>query len=395
MADILGIKISDLQKKDFIKSLDFFLKSEKSHFVTTPNPEIILEAERNEEYFYILNSADLAIADGFGLVVAGLISRQKIHRLTGADITKILLQKAEDQQLKVLIINREDGLSAKKNIENTLSKKWPKLNFQVIDVAKKEHLSLEENVQINDFAPQIIFVGLGAPAQEKLIYHELPNWPSSRIAIGIGGSFDFITGQIKRAPKAFRLIGLEWLWRVIMQPRNKWARLKRIWRATVVFISKIIKNYFVNTLRYRSNVACWLYKKDNDTYKILIVQRKDDPGHWQLPQGGRDGESLDIAGRRESFEELGITSFANLRTIANVHKYKFGDFNKKAYRGYRGQRQGLFIAEYTGSDEEIKINYWEHLAWQWVDKDKLFETVHPYRQAGVKKFLEKFEKIST
>jgi len=393
MADILGIKLTDLSPTDIIKSLDFFLMAEKSHFVTTPNPEIILTAGRDEEYFFILNSADLAIADGFGLVLAGLISGQKIHRLAGADITKILLQKANDQQLKVLIINWAEGLSTKDDIEKSLSQQWPQLNLKIIDVAKKEKLSAEENQPINDFAPQIIFVGLGAPVQEKLIYQELKNWPSSRIAIGIGGSFDFITGKIKRAPKIIRLVGLEWLWRVISQPQNKLKRLQRIWQATVIFMGKIIKNYFINTFLYRHNVACLLYKKENNQYKFLIVQRTDDPSHWQLPQGGTDREPLAKAGRRELSEELGTANFIDIKTFAHVYKYHFKSL-KPAYRGYKGQEQGLFIAEYQGLDEDIKINYWDHTAWQWIEQEKIIETVHPYRQAGVKKFLAKFEKIS-
>jgi N-acetylglucosaminyldiphosphoundecaprenol N-acetyl-beta-D-mannosaminyltransferase len=393
MADILGIKLTDLTPQDIIKRLDFFLLETKNHFITTPNPEIILTAGRDEEYFFILNSADLSVADGFGLVLAGRISGQKISRLTGADITRILLQKANDQNLKVLVINLTGGLSTKDDISKALKQKWIKLNFKVIDTTKKERLSIEENQQIADFAPEIIFVGLGAPFQEKLIYHELVNWPSSKIAIGIGGSFDFITGKIKRAPKFIRLIGLEWLWRVMLQPQNRLKRLKRIWQATIVFMSKIIKNYFINTFLYRHNVACLLYKKENGIYKFLIVQRTDDPSHWQLPQGGTDGESLDKAGRRELSEEIGTDNFTDVKTFAHVYKYNFKSL-KPAYRGYKGQEQGLFIAEYHGTDNEIKINYWDHTAWQWVEQEKIIDAVHPYRREGIKKFLEKFEKIS-
>jgi N-acetylglucosaminyldiphosphoundecaprenol N-acetyl-beta-D-mannosaminyltransferase len=365
----------------------------KSHFVTTPNPEIILTAGHDEEYFFILNTADLSIADGFGLVIAGHISGQKISRLAGADITKILLQKANDNNLKILVINLAGGLSTKDEIETALQNKWPQLDFKIIDIIKKDNLTPEENNEIKNFAPSIIFVGLGAPVQEKLIYHELKNWPSSRIAIGIGGSFDFITGKIKRAPYSIRIIGLEWLWRVFMQPQNKLKRLKRIWQATVIFTSKIIKNYFINTFLYRHNVACLLYKKENGKYKFLIVQRTDDPTHWQLPQGGTDRELLVRAGRRELSEELGTSNFTDIKTFAHVYKYRFKSL-KPAYRGYKGQEQGLFIAEFTGVDEDIKINYWDHSAWRWVEQDKIIESVHPYRQEGIKKFLEKFEKIS-
>jgi N-acetylglucosaminyldiphosphoundecaprenol N-acetyl-beta-D-mannosaminyltransferase len=395
MADILGINLSDETQTELVKRLDFFLMEEKSHFITTPNPEIILNAGHDEEYFFILNSADLSIADGFGLVIAGLLSGQKIHRTTGADLTNILLDKAHEKNLRILIINRVDGLSNKNEMEQALSKKWPKLNFKIIEIIKKESLSDIENKTINDFAPQIIFVGLGAPSQEKLIWHEIKNWPSSRIAIGIGGSFDFITGKTIRAPKIIRQIGLEWLWRLLSQPQNKLERLKRIWRATVVFMLKVINNYFIHTLVYRPNVACLLYKKDKDSgqYKILIVRRSDDITHWQLPQGGTDRQSIKEAGSRELREEIGTDKFVVRGVFKHVYKYKFFNTNKPAYRGYKGQKQGLLIAEFTGQDEDIKINYWDHSAWQWVAQEKIIETVHARRREGIKKFLEKFKEI--
>ena len=87
MANILGINLSDLHKDELLKRLEFFLNDKKSHFLVTPNPEIILQASKDEEYFYILNSADVAVADGFGLVLAGILKRKMIPRITGADIT--------------------------------------------------------------------------------------------------------------------------------------------------------------------------------------------------------------------------------------------------------------------------------------------------------------------
>lgn len=392
MADILGINLSDGRRAEILERLEFFLMDKKSHFITTPNPEIILQAGLDEEYFFILNSADLSIADGFGLVIAGLISGQKIERVTGADLTQILLNQACEKNLRVLIINRRDGLSSKQDIKQSLTEKWPQLNYKVIDIDKKEKLSTAENEEINEYIPQIIFVGLGAPFQEKLIWHDIKNWPSVSIAIGIGGSFDFITGKTKRAPQFIRVIGLEWLWRVFSQPQNRIQRLKRIWRATVVFMLKIIRNYFINTFKYRRNVACLLYKKEGEQYKIFIVRRTDDVTHWQLPQGGTDGESLETAGSRELKEEIGTDKFIVKGVFANVYKYKFKSI-KPAYRGYKGQSQGLCIAEFNGQDEDIKINYWDHSAWQWISSKAIIKTVHPQRQEGVKKFLEKFSEI--
>lgn len=387
MANILGINLSDLNLAELIKRLDFFLNDKKSHYLVTPNPEIILMAGSDEEYFHILNSADLAIADGFGLVLAGLLRGQKISRITGSDLTPLLLHKAEQEQIKTLIINWRGGLSKASDLNKTLKINWPKLIFELIDIDKKYILNLEENKNINNFAPRLVFVTIGAPLQEKLIWHELKNWPSVRLALAVGGSFDFLTGKIKRAPQLVRNLGIEWLWRLVSQPK----RINRIWRATIIFGLKAASSALIKPFLFRSNIAIMLYKKSPEGVKILIVARQDNPAHWQLPQGGTDGEKLEVAGSRELKEELGTDKIKITKIFKNLHKYRFPkSSNSQRHTSYKGQKQSLLIAEFTGSDTDIKINYWDHVAWQWIAVDNLLATVHPYRQEAVKKFLVKF-----
>ena len=390
MANILGINLSDLKKNELYTRLEFFLNDKNSHFLVTPNPEIILQAGRDEEYFYILNSADIAVADGFGLVLAGILKRKMIPRITGSDLTPWLLNLAEEKNIKTLIINRRDGLSSANDITKTLNTSWPKLIFTVLDIDKKESLTDEETNKINSFEPKLVFVTLGAPVQEKLIWHEFKKWPSARLSLAVGGSFDFLTNKIKRAPKIVRQLGIEWLWRLIKQPK----RFKRIWNATVVFGLKAFNSIIIQPFLFRSNVANILYKKTADGIKILIVERQDDHKHWQIPQGGTDGEKLKVAGARELREELGTDKFIVKKTFSNLHVYEFKKVGLNAGRsGYKGQKQGLLIAEFTGEDEDIKINYWDHAAWQWIGVDKFLETTHPCRREGYKKFLDKFLEI--
>lgn len=396
MVNILGINFNALSHDETISQIEGFLNDGRQHYIVTPNPEIILSAHQDEELFYILNHADLSLADGFGLKLAGLITGKTIPRLTGADLTIELLSLAEDKELRVVIANRADGLSGHELIKKTLQEKYPKLQIAVIDLQRQEPLSSEQLKKLQTFRADILFNTFGSPYQEKFIYHNLKELPDTKLAIGVGGAFDFITGQIRRAPKMMRIIGLEWLWRLIQQP----ARWKRIYNATIVFTAVLLRSR-LNHLFYRPNVACLLYKDTPSGPQILTVQREDDAGHWQLPQGGTDGEPLDKAGAREIREELNTDKFIRQATFKNLYKYKFppagqpgtSSLSRRYIFDYKGQKQGLFIARFTGRDEDIRVNFWDHVAWRWVDADKLIDSIHQRRREAARIFLTKFNSL--
>lgn len=399
---ILGVKITNLSKEDILAKIKNFLVSDEQHYIVTPNPEIILEADKDEELFYILNSADLALGDGIGLKMAGWLYGKNLQRVTGADLTMDLLEMAETKKIKigVLLWKKsllwERGLSPKKEVEKVLQKKYPGLDFCV------EEIDREVNAPVSatfvDFKPLIVFNALGFPYQEKFIFHNLKNIPSAKVAIGVGGTFDYLTGSRKRAAKFLRVAGLEWFWRLLIHPQ----RISRILRAVFVFSAKIFESKFICPFLYRKNVVCLVYKKVGDKYKILLVERQDDPGHWQIPQGGTNRQSLLSAGAKETREELNTDKFISKRVYKNLHRYRFGDWHDKnnqnctarrAKYNYRGQAQGLFIAEFTGHDEDIKVNYWDHSAWKWVDSEKLIDEVHLVRKRGAQRFLKRFKEF--
>ena len=92
--------------------------------------------------------------------------------------------------------------------------------------------------KINIARPDILLVGLGSPKQEKFIYENLSKMPSVKLAVGVGGAFDFISGRVKRAPKILQKIGMEWLWRLFVQPQ----RIKRIFYGVGGLLVLTIKN---------------------------------------------------------------------------------------------------------------------------------------------------------
>jgi N-acetylglucosaminyldiphosphoundecaprenol N-acetyl-beta-D-mannosaminyltransferase len=389
MINILGINISKLKKKEVLDKIKLFLTDGKQHYIATPNPEIILEAQKDEELFYILNQADLSIPDGVGLKFAAWAMRENLRRTTGADLISDFRFLISD--FRFAVINWDGGLSKKEDIEKVLWKFKIK-DFFVKDVEREAKQNLDD---LAKFKPDILFCTFGAPYQEKFIYHNLKNLPSVKVAIGIGGAFDFLTGKIKRAPKMMRTIGLEWLWRLIKQPQ----RIKRIYRAVIIFPLKFIKWYLINPFFYRPNVACILFKKNGKGYKILLAERRDDPGHWQLPQGGTDGEDLMTAGARELREEIDTDKFKPVASFKNLWKYKFPKNSSKSgitnrlSVDYKGQKQGLFIAEFFGEDRDITINFWDHRNWKWADADNLLEEVYPARRNATKVFLEKLKSL--
>lgn len=395
MVNILGINIATLNRIELEKKLAEFL-NQGQHYLVTVNPEIILKAHHDEEYFYILNKADLAPADGFGLVLAGRLAGEKIPRFTGSDLTPELLDKAETENLSVSILNWHGGLSSVSDIHSALSARWPRLKFQVIDLERETLLPEEILHSLNNFSPRLLFCTFGAPFQEKVIYHNLKKIPSVNLAIGVGGTFDFLTKKAIRAPKIFQSLGLEWLWRLIKKPK----RIKRIWQATAVFFWKVILWRFINPQLYRKNVSCLLLRKGVNGFEALIVERQELPGHWQLPQGGRDGESIKKAGLRELREETGVKKMIALGVLKDAFKYRF---HKADYRGaingtpkhfdYRGQSQSFFVAEMLDPGEEIRINFWDHRDYKFVPLDKLPQEVHPVRQEMAEKFLAFAKKV--
>jgi N-acetylglucosaminyldiphosphoundecaprenol N-acetyl-beta-D-mannosaminyltransferase len=406
--NIFGIKISNITKQEVFKKIDEFLADGKQHYLVTPNPEILLQASKDEKLFYILNQADIAIPDGIGLKFAGWFLGENLKRITGSDLVPEILKIAEEKNLKVGIVNWKKGLSSAKDIEDAMKIKYPKLNYLVKDV-ERENVETQDFASLQEFFPQILFVTLGAPFQEKFIFHNFKKMASARLAIGVGGSFDYLTGKARRAPKIMRNLGLEWLWRLFgsFSGQKGYSRKKRIFKASLGFPLKFIKWRFFLPFIYRKNVACLMYKKErikcavtngvhpNEKieYKIFIVKRQDARDeHWQLPQGGIDKEEdIFTAGERELSEEINNHKFCAVAKFKNLYKYKFtNNIADQRHQGYKGQRQSLYIAEFQGDDSDIKINYWDHADWAWIDADNFIDKVYYLRKVSSQIYLEKF-----
>ncbi|MFH1537059.1 MAG: WecB/TagA/CpsF family glycosyltransferase, partial [Patescibacteria group bacterium] len=152
-------------------------------------------------------------------------------RVTGTDLMYAILKHAEEQKLKVYGIIRKGGLSTKEEIMVMMHKRYPLLKYQL-------RYSGEGEVEkmIDQYKPDIIFVGLGFPDQEKWIAHHLRKFGYVKVFVGIGGAFDFLSEKTTRAPKLIRNSGFEWLWRLIKHPN----RIKRIFNAVIIFPLRVL-----------------------------------------------------------------------------------------------------------------------------------------------------------
>ncbi len=220
-----GIPLSSLSKKEVLSCVRSIFTGNSFFRIATVGPEFLLRAREDEKFKENLLRADLRVADGFGITLAGWLYGKHIERFPGADLLHEILKEAETRNLSVFLAIKRDGLSSLKEIQAALLKKYPKLKIYGQQSEKTTHYQL-----LTTNCP-IVFSNFGAPDQEYFLESLRGRANSVRLAIGVGGAFDFLTGKLPRAPKVFRVLGVEWLWRLFLQPK----RWRRIWRAVVVF----------------------------------------------------------------------------------------------------------------------------------------------------------------
>ena len=225
---ILGVDVDNLTRDEIHAQVEGFLREDRFHRVATVNPEFLVEAHRSPTFHESLHAADLRIADGFGIAVAFRLRRGKLKcRYPGADLTGYILAKAERECLPVFFAVRKGGLSSFPEIREALLEKYPGL---IVDGEEIDGYR-DAGYEISDTKYRILLCNFGAPSQEIFLESFREDPKGIRLAIGIGGTADFLTGKQRRAPRWIRMIGLEWLWRLVLRPK----RIGRIWNAVAVF----------------------------------------------------------------------------------------------------------------------------------------------------------------
>ncbi len=391
---ILGVNITDISLGEARNRVREYLNSPDQHYITTPNPEIVLAASGRGKLRVIFDRADLSLPDGSGLKIGARILGQKIaNRLTGADFMLEVVTIAAEQNAPILLLGGQAGIAKKAG--DKLKSLYPNLTIAGAESGgeiKKENCEWHASDinlidKINASGAKIIFVGFGCPKQEKWIRDNLYKLTSVKLAMAVGGSLDFLAGTRRRAPAVSRKIGLEWLWRLINEP----TRLPRIWNATFRFLYKTIVWKFRMKNIYRNNVAGFIV---NDNNQVLLVERANEKNeHWQRPQGGVDkGESEEQAVLREMREEVGATNLKIIAKHPQKHTYDWPNWHQLR-GGFKGQTQTIFYLRFDANNDKIAIDEKEIKNYQWVDLDKVTATVHPLRREMTEMAVAGYKKL--
>jgi len=227
---IFELRVSDINPQFLIKFLQKAVVNDKNkplHIITL-NPEMVVESRKNKKFKNIIKNAGLIIPDGIGIVwAARILQNKKLSRFSGTDIAKIILDGPKGT--KAFLFGGQPGVAER------IEEKWGSSVAGIFPGYGADDKKVIE--KINNTNANILLVGLGSPKQEIWINENLSKLKHIKVAIGVGGAFDFLSGETKRAPRWIRKIGLEWLWRLILDPK----RAKRIFRATVVFPWLVLK----------------------------------------------------------------------------------------------------------------------------------------------------------
>lgn len=236
--NILDVHIDNISKSSVLKKVLEWLRSNEQHTIFTPNPEMLVLASRDKEFARILNSADLLVPDGFGLILASWFLKTPFaERITGVGLVQDISKLAHEEGKKIFLLGGQRGIGERtaKNLKSEIINHKSEINWLDGVEINPDQLDKDAIKKINGAKPDILFVALGYGKQEKFIYRHLRKLPSVKIAIGVGGALDFIAGKVLRAPTFFQKFGFEWLWRLAIEP---W-RLGRIINAVLIFPIKV------------------------------------------------------------------------------------------------------------------------------------------------------------
>jgi len=233
MNHIFDVSVDNITLESVLVRVERALYEEGKPFVILyGNAETLLLASRDFAYRQLLKDADILFPDGVGLsLVARLLGKPFLGRIAGADLVQEICKLASLNGKSVFLLGGRNDVARRASL--VLEKKFPQLCIS----GYKDGYSDSFAALQGDASADVVFVGLGAPLQERWISENVHKFPKTKIFMAVGGAFDMISGDLKRAPNLMQKLGFEWLWRFFLEPRK---RFLRIINATLIFPTKVL-----------------------------------------------------------------------------------------------------------------------------------------------------------
>lgn len=238
--NIRGVCFNNVTFSEAVDTLISRVENGEQTALYTPNSEIVQACIEDAELCGIVNSAEMIVPDGIGVVKAGKIlgTPFKGGKVAGIEVGEAVLGRVNGTEHTVFLLGGKPGVA--EAAEKKLTGKYPKLKIVGTNDGyfKKQG---DENgavvAKINESGAEILFVCLGAPAQEKWIYNNRASLTTVKLMMGLGGSLDGYAGIVKRAPKIFIKLGLEWFYRLIKEPKRigRMMSLPKFYIGTVIY----------------------------------------------------------------------------------------------------------------------------------------------------------------
>lgn len=222
--DVLGVLYDNVTMDEALAHGRELLRGERAAYCVTPNAEMAYEALHDEAFRAILNEASLVLPDGAGVVLGAKILKTPLkQKVAGIDFAQNLLGILEEEGSRLFLLGSKPGIA--ETAAEKMRQKHPSL--VICGTADGYFRDDADAVRaINDARADVVFVCLGAPKQERFM-HDHCGGLNVRLMIGLGGTLDGIAGTVKRAPKWMIRLQLEWLYRLIKEPR-RFGRMLRL-----------------------------------------------------------------------------------------------------------------------------------------------------------------------
>lgn len=230
--DVLGIAFDNTDILEAVERAVRLMEERRHAYVVTPNPEIVLESRKNEKLASAVKSADMVLPDGVGVIYASHILGTPIkNRIPGIDFASALMARISENGKKVFLFGAKPGVAELAG--ERLAERYPGLVICGVNDGYFEEEDVEFVIEkINSASPDLVLVCLGSPKQEIWMKNHAELLDAG-LMIGLGGALDVYAGVVERAPRKWRSMGLEWLYRLIKEPK----RIKRMVKLPGVIIA--------------------------------------------------------------------------------------------------------------------------------------------------------------